>query len=231
MVLAGTVRCQLEKNMQSIRSTVQGVLLLAVFGLSVPATAQQRLYGGAGVGFSQTAMSQDYLGITGATSSTLTKNDIGSGAKIFAGYQLNQNLAVEGGYVDLGKASPSRSMTAPSVGGISANARSTGWFVDLTGTLPIGATDFSLIGKLGRVMSETSRNLSTSGTVALAPGAATTYNERESNWKYGAGAQYEINKSMIARGEVELYRKLGKEGSLGENDIGLFSVNLLIKFH
>jgi OOP family OmpA-OmpF porin len=207
------------------------MLLLAMLGFAASAAAQQRLYGGAGIGVSKTAMGENYLGITGATDSSLSRNDLGLGGKILAGYQLNSNLAVEGGYVDLGKTISTRSMRSPTAGSIVLNSRSTGWFVDLTGMVPIGTGDVSLIGKVGRVASETSRTLSTSGTVTLAPGTATTYNDKESNWKYGAGAQYEINKSMIARGEVELYRKLGKEGNLGENDVGLFSVNLLIKFH
>jgi OOP family OmpA-OmpF porin len=207
------------------------MLLLAMLGFAASAAAQQRLYGGAGVGVSKTAMGENYLGITGATGSNLSRNDLGVGKKLFAGYQLNPNVAVEGGYVDLGKTISTRSMGTPAAGSIVMNSRSSGWFVDLTGMVPIGTSDVSLIGKVGRVASETSRTLSTSGTVTLAPGTATTYNDKESNWKYGAGAQYEINKSMIARGEVELYRKLGKEGNLGENDVGLFSVNLLIKFH
>jgi hypothetical protein len=103
-----------------------------------------------------------------------------------------------------------------------ANARSTGWFVDLTGTVPIGAGDVSPDRQSSAGWRRTpAGTLATSGTVALAPGARRRRTaRRESNWKYGAGAQYEINKSMIARGEVELYRKLGKEGSLGENDVG-----------
>jgi hypothetical protein len=35
---------------------------------------------------------------------------------------------------------------------------------------------------------------------------------------------------MAARGEVELYRKLGKDDAGGENEAGLFSLNLLVKF-
>jgi len=217
--------------MRPIRNTVNGILLLAMLGLSATAAAQQRLYGGAGIGVSKTAMSGSYLGITGANDSSLSRNDLGLGGKILAGYQVNSNLAVEGGYVDLGKTISTRSMGSPAAGSIVLNSRSTGWFVDLTGMVPIGAGDVSLIGKVGRVASDTSRTIVTSGTVTLAPGTASAYSEKESNWKYGAGAQYEINKSMIARGEVELYRKLGKEGSLGENDVGVFSVNLLIKFH
>lgn len=216
--------------MRSNRNALHGMLLLAMLGLAMPATAQQRLYGGAGIGASKTAMGGNYLGITGANDSSLARNDLGLGGKLLAGYQFNSNLAVEGGYVDLGNTISTRSMGSPAAGSILLNSRSTGWFLDLTGMIPIGTGDISLIGKVGRIASETTRNLSTSGTVTLAPGTASSYNEKESNWKYGVGAQYEINKSMVARGEVELYRKLGKDANLGENDVGQFSVNLLIKF-
>ena len=92
--------------MRPIRNTVNGILLLAMLGLSATAAAQQRLYGGAGIGVSKTAMSGSYLGITGANDSSLSRNDLGLGGKILAGYQVNSHLAVEGGYV----ASSSRAM-------------------------------------------------------------------------------------------------------------------------
>ena len=69
-----------------------------------------------------------------------------------------------------------------------------------------------------------------SGAVSLAPGTASSYTEREANWKYGAGAAYETSKTMVARGEAELYRKLGKDDPGGENEAGLFSLNLLVAF-
>jgi OOP family OmpA-OmpF porin len=201
-----------------------------MMGAAASSEAQQRLYGGIGVGTGKTPISNQSLAITGATDSSLSKSDGSTAGKIFAGYKASPNLAVEAGYVDLGKTGATRNMTLPSVGSVSLNTRNAGWFADLVGMVPIGSSDFSAIGKIGLVSSETNRNLSVAGTVSPSPGVASSYRDRETNWKYGAGAQYEINKTMVARGEVELYRKLGKESSLGESDVGLFSLNLLIKF-
>lgn len=216
--------------MQLIRNAVQSVLLVTMLGAFASAEAQERLYGGVGIGAAKTRINNESLAITGATGSTLTKRESDTSGKVFAGYQANKNFAVEAGYVDLGKTSATRSLSAPSVGSAAMDSRNTGWFVDLVGKAPIGASDFSLIGKLGLVASETSKNLSVAGSVSPIPGAASTYKERESNLKYGAGAQYDISKTMAARGEIELYRKLGKDATTGENDVGLFSMNLLIKF-
>jgi OOP family OmpA-OmpF porin len=217
--------------MDSIRNAKQTVVLVAMLGVFSSAVAQERFYGGAGIGMTKTPISQNALSITGATASTLSRNDIGTGGKLFGGYQANPNFAVEAGYVDLGKISATRNMTSPSVGSVAQSTRNTGWFVDLVGSMPIGASEFSVIGKVGRIASDTSKSLAFGGTVTPVAGAASTYRDSESNWKYGAGAQYEISKTMAARGEFELYRKLGREGSAGENEVGLFSVNLLIKFH
>ena len=162
-----------------------------------------------------------------ATSLSRDENDIGG--KIFVGYRVHPNWAAEAGYVDLGKTSAKRTMLAPGTGSISLDSRNTGWFVDLVGRMPIG-NGVSLIGKVGQIYSENRKRLSTSGAVSLAPGTASSYTEREFNWKYGAGAEYEISKTMVARGEVELYRKLGKDDPGGENEAGLFSLNLLVAF-
>jgi OOP family OmpA-OmpF porin len=219
-----------EKEMQLIRIAVQSIFLAAVLGIFASAQAQEGFYGGVGVGVVRTPIGSDALAITGATASSLSRKDDDTGGKIFAGYRLRPELAVEVGYVDLGKTNATRSMTTP-VGGIALDSRNTGFFVDLVGTIPIGTTDFSVIGKLGGVASETTRQLSPSGAVALAPGSALTSTEREANWKYGAGAQYEISKTMSARGEWERYHKLGKDAGTGESEANLFSVNLLFKFH
>lgn len=216
--------------MQLIRNAVQSVLMVTMIGAFSSASAQERFYGGIGIGASKASVSKDSLAIAGATATTFSRSEHDTGGKIFAGYRLDSNWAVEAGYVDLGKTSARRDMLAPGIGSISHDTMNTGWFIDLVGMLPIGASDFSLIGRVGRVGSETRRNLSSSGAVTLAAGTASTSTERETNWKYGTGAQYEINKTMAARGELELYRRLGKEGSTGENEAGLFSLNLLIKF-
>lgn len=219
--------------MKLMRSTVPGVfvLLVSILGGTTSSIAQERFYGGIGLGAAKAPIHKDSLGISGATVSALSRRESGIGTKIFAGYQMNPVFAVEAGYVDLGQTSATRSMTLPSVGSIAKESRNNGWFVDLVGKVPIGASEFSVIGKVGRIASETSRNLTASGSVTPVAGVALASKDGESNWKYGAGMQYEISKTVAARGEVELYRKLGSEGSTDESDVGLFSVNLLIKFY
>lgn len=217
--------------MQTIRNAVQALVLATMLGVCATAGAQQeRMYGGIGVGAAKTHISQKSLGITGATASSLSSDETDAGGKIFAAYRVNPLVAVEAGYFDLGRSSARRSMTSPSTGSVAQNTRNKGLFVDLVGTMPIGASKFSLIGRVGGVASETTRNFSTSGTVTLVPGAASKYRDREANWKYGAGVQYEITKTMAARAEYELYTRLGEEGRAGEADVGLFSLSLLINF-
>lgn len=216
--------------MRMVLGSWKYAVLVAVAAGLPSAHAQEALYGGVGIGQTKTYYHQDSLGITGATASSLTRNDGGAGGKIFAGYRANPNVAVEVGYVDLGKSGATRNMSAPTAGSIAQDTRNTGWFLDVVGMMPIGVTEFALIGKIGGVATETGKQLSTGGTVSPSPGSPSTFNERELNWKFGAGAQYDFNKTVSARGEWERYRRIGKMTGAGENEADLFSLNLLIKF-
>lgn len=215
--------------MRLILNVMQGVVLMMMTGSFTPVAAQEPFYGGIGVGAAKTGIGKRPLGITNATATSLSRDDNDIGGKLFFGYRLDPYWAAEAGYVDLGKTSAKRTMSAPGIGSISMNSSNNGWFVDLVGRMPIG-NGFSLIGKVGQIYSENRKQLSAGGAVSLAPGTASSYKEREFNWKYGAGAEYEISKTMAARGEVELYRKLGKDDAGGENEAGLVSLNLLVKF-
>jgi OOP family OmpA-OmpF porin len=217
--------------MHMIRNALQCGMLMAILNASATVMAQEKIYGGIGVGPSRTYIPSNALGITGATASELQRSENSTGAKIFAGYRANPNMAVEVGYVDLGKSRATRNMTAPGTGSIGIDSRNTGWFVDLVGMMPTGISDVSVIGKLGGVATETGKQLSTTGAVSLAPGSPSTFQERELNWKFGAGAQYDFSKTMAARGEWERYRRMGKDTGVGESEADLFSLNLLIRFH
>lgn len=216
--------------MHIIRNAVQCAMLAAMLNAWTAAMAQEKVYGGIGVGPTRTYIPSSALGITGATASELQRSENSTGAKIFAGYRANPNMAVEVGYVDLGKSRATRNMSAPGTGSIGIDTRNTGWFVDLVGMMPTGINDVSVIGKLGGVATETGKQLSTTGVVGLAPGSPSTFQERELNWKFGAGAQYDFSKTMAARGEWERYRRMGKDTGAGESEADMFSLNLLIRF-
>jgi OOP family OmpA-OmpF porin len=127
---------------------MQGVLMVAMIGSFSVAAAQEPFFAGIGIGAAKTRIGNHPLGITGATATSLSRDENDIGGKMFAGYRLYPNWAVEAGYVDLGKTSAKRTMTAPGTGSISLDSRNTGWFVDLVGRMPIG-NGVSLIGKSG----------------------------------------------------------------------------------
>jgi hypothetical protein len=215
--------------MRPILKAMRGVLMAAMIGSCTVAAAQEPFFAGIGIGAAKARIGDRALGITGATATSLSRDENDIGGKIFAGYRIDPHWAVEAGYVDLGKTSAKRTMTAPGTGSISIDSRNSGWFVDIVGRMPVG-NGVSLIGKVGQIYSENRKQLSASGAVSLAPGTAASYKEREFNWKYGAGAEYEISKTIAARGEFEVYRKLGKDDPGGENEAGLLSLSLVVKF-
>lgn len=216
--------------MQTIRYTAQGLALAVMLSLPITAWADGTFYGGAGIGLAKTGIDKNALPIGGATATTLSRSDADPSGKVFAGFQITPAFAVEAGYVDLGTTSATRTMTAPLAGTASVSAKNTGWFIDLVGMMPMGVSNTSVIGRVGRVSSLTTKSLSTTGAVAPLAGIDPNPREREANWKFGAGAQYDFGKTMAARAEWERYTRLGSDIGTGTSIADMFSLNLLIRF-
>jgi hypothetical protein len=154
--------------MRLILNTMQGVLMAAMIGSFSVAAAQEPFFAGIGIGAAKTRIGNHPLGITGATATSLSRDENDIGGKMFAGYRLYPNWAVEAGYVDLGKTSAKRTMTAPGTGSISLDSRNAGWFVDLVGRMPIG-NGVSLIGKWARYIRRTGSSYRQAGRSAWHP--------------------------------------------------------------
>ena len=86
--------------------------LLCVAGLATflasPALAQDtgHYYGGASIGQSRTEMDTSRttgILLPGVAATGAATDKTGNAFKVFGGYQINRNLAIEGGYFDLGK--------------------------------------------------------------------------------------------------------------------------------
>jgi OOP family OmpA-OmpF porin len=104
----------------------------------------------------------------------------GTGVKVYGGYSFTPNLALESGYVDLGKFNTS-----------TGHVKGDGLFLDAVGTLPL-ADSFSALGRVGVFNGKLSSDADGSGS-------GTSY-------KFGAGLQYDINPNVALRGEWERYR-------------------------
>lgn len=202
-----------------------GTLIAA---LAAPAWAQDAGYPYAGISLGQSRAKIDEARITagllgaGLTTTAMTRDEHDTAFKLFGGYQFNRNFALEAGYFDLGRFGFS-STTSPA-GTLDGQIRLQGLNLDLVGTLPI--TDrLSVIGRVGAQYAKASDRFSGSGAVdVLNPSPS----RRTTNYKLGAGLQYEISRSMLLRAELERYRIDDAVGNHG--DVNMASVSLVIPF-
>ena len=203
-----------------------GVAGMATF-LASSAYAQDtsHFYGGGSVGQSRTEM--DPARTTGILLPGV--NTIGSDSdnkdtafKVFGGYQINRNIAVEGGYFDLGKTSFT-TRTAPR-GTLSGETRVHGINLDLVGTLPL-TERFSALARVGAQHAWSQESFSGTGAGA---GISSSSKHRATNVKVGLGVQYEMTSALWIRGEVERYRIKNATG--GRANVDVASVSLVFPF-
>ena len=160
------------------------------------------------------------VGVTGLVSTTDERD---TGYKLQLGYKLNQNFAIEGGYVDLGEFTFDATFT----GGIAKEtAKASGWNIVAMGILPLGDT-YSLLGRLGAIRAKVDATASATG-----PGgsALANVNATQNSFTYGLGVAYNMSKSTSIRVDYDRYSKLGDKNSTGEGDVDLYSLAVGYKF-
>ncbi|QAU35493.1 outer membrane beta-barrel protein [Janthinobacterium sp. 17J80-10] len=189
-------------------------------------TNQAGWYAGANIGQSRATIDDARISSSllngGFSSSTITDDDRATGYKVLGGYQLNRNLALEGGYFDLGKFGYTAN-TIPA-GTLTGNAKIRGLNLDLVGILPI-TEKFSAFGRAGVTYAQTrDRFVSTGAVTVTNPNPS----KRAANYKLGVGLQYAFTDALAMRGEVERYRINDAVGNKG--DIELISVGLVYRF-
>jgi OOP family OmpA-OmpF porin len=211
------------------RCNVSGTL--ALFGLAaiaspVAVAADPGGYGGVSIGRSSANIEEARItnGLLGAgfAATSVTEDERDRGFKIFGGYQFNRNFAVEGGYFDLGKFS----FTAATVpaGTLTGNFRVRGLNLDLVGILPF-TEKFSAFGRVGVQYAKTKDSFAGTGAVLI---ANPNPSERDTNYKFGLGLQYDFTQSLGMRVEAERYRINDAVG--GKDNIDLVSVGLVFRF-
>lgn len=204
-----------------------GLVALVTFA-SPPVLANEAIsgwYGGANAGQSRARIDDPRISRSlqeNGFASSITDDDRDTGYKIFGGYQFNRNLALEGGYFDLGKFGYT-ARTTPS-GTLNGSSRIRGLNLDLVGTLPI--TDkFSAFARVGLNYADARDAFSGSGAVrVLNPSPS----KREANYKFGVGAQYAFTDALAMRVEAERYRINDAVGNRG--DVDLVSLGLIYRF-
>lgn len=146
---------------------------------------------------------------------TSTCDDSDTTWKIYGGLEVNEYIAMEVGYADLGEAKFS--------GTPSGTAEVNGMTVQVIGTFAINPS-VSLIGRGGMNF----LNLEKNGTIAGTPN--NNAGDTDVAWSLGLGAQYNLSKSVGLRAEWERYFKVGDADTTGEIDVDLISASVVYMF-
>jgi OOP family OmpA-OmpF porin len=207
-------------------SGIFGLMALAATSTSAVKAEDAGWYMGGNIGQSTADIDNEKITrnlLDGGFSEIMIDNDDrDTGYKLFGGYQLNRNFALEGGYFDLGEFS--YTATTMPVGTLDGHMKLRGINLDLLGFIPF-SEKFSAFGRVGVNYAEAKDRFSGTGAVnVLSPRA----DERDTNLKLGAGVQYAFTDALAMRVEAERYRINDAVGNKG--DIDLVSVGLLYRF-
>jgi OOP family OmpA-OmpF porin len=220
------------------RTMRSGATVLAIALLNAPSLAFAGPYVGASVGQAwvdasageiENAFALDDAFVASGT----TIDDSDTGWKAYVGYRFNTFFAVEGGYVDLGKASFLTTITdAPppfdafTPFQIQGTAEATGVNLVAIAGVPLGSAAF-LFAKAGAFHWE-------ADFTERVPGLAVTRLSRsESDTKptYGVGLELRLGEAMRIRAEWERFEEVGSGiGGREGADVDLASAGLTFEF-
>ena len=202
------------------------LLSLAVMNSLTAMADDSFWYGGANIGQS-TATIDDariraQLQAGGLVTNSLSEDDSSLAYKLFGGYQINKNFAVEAGYFNLGKFG--YTATTVPAGSLAGKIKLQGLNVDAVGMLPF-AEKFSAFGRIGAQYSQAKDTFTGTGAVIV---TNPNPDKNAFNYKAGLGLQYDFNTSLGMRAEVERYRINDAIGSKG--DLNMYSLGLVYRF-
>lgn len=195
-----------------IRKAIAAALVAAGVAGAAPAIAQSS---GAGLYLGGSLGQSDFAGACDDVSGPgVSCEDNDTAWKIFGGYQVNRNFALEVGYTDLGE------LEASGPGG-TVTLGATAWELVGLGILPLG-NRFSLLGKAGLYNGEVEMDANT----VLFTGNAS---ESNTGLTYGVGAQIDATANVALRFEWQRYSDMGGSET-GEGDIDVIGVSAQFRF-
>jgi OOP family OmpA-OmpF porin len=206
----------------SLAAMVSSPMLLAQNGNKYDLTSNW--YGGLNIGQTHESINDGAIANheLGGGLTSLTDDDRDNGYKLFAGYQLNDNFALEAGYFDLGQFG-SRAIKGD-VGALKTRTKTKGFNIDLVGSLPM-TEKLSAFARAGAHYSEAKDRFQGSDDVIVTDRHR---RERDVDMKWGGGLQYDFTQKFAMRLEAERYAINDVIGSNGK--ISMYSLGALYRF-
>ncbi|MDO8412964.1 MAG: OmpA family protein [Gallionellaceae bacterium] len=213
--------------MKRVAKTVTALSLAGCAVINSAVADDSNWYLGGNIGQSRakiddTRITAQLVGVGFATTSIVDENR-SAAYKLFAGYKVGKNFALEGGYFDIGKFGFT-STTIPA-GTLTGKIKLRGVNIDAVGILPI-TEQFAVFGRAGLNYAQARDNFSSTGLVP-AP-VNPNPSKSEANYKFGMGLQYDFTESLGMRAEAERYRI--NDAVSNKGDINMYSLGLVYRF-
>ena len=142
-----------------------------------------------------------------------------TGWGLFAGYQVNRNFALEGGYDQLGRFNYSSAVSSPAADTVSGRFDAHAFDLSAVGILPI-APGWSAFGKAGIAYSEAKLDAGSTGAVAVSS---------QHHWSteplLGGGISVDVTRNVFVRAEWDRFLHVG-DSNTGRGDIDMYTVGV-----
>jgi OOP family OmpA-OmpF porin len=163
------------------------------------------------------------VGRSGAT--TVDNSD--TGWKLFGGYQIHRNFALEASYSNFGKVSANTILTVPGAGTAHGTWEGESWALSGLGILPV-TEKISLMAKVGVHFWQVDYQAEGTGSGTIVNGDDAS--DEGSAMLYGLGLGYDLTRQLTMRAEWEHFNNVGDAQRTGRSDIDMWSVGVLYRF-
>jgi OOP family OmpA-OmpF porin len=215
---------------REIKGRTKPVLLLLVLLCCSGVANAQGWYLGGGIGDSRAGNLSTCSSLNGLFPGFSCSGDSNStGWRVFAGYDISQNLAVEGSYVDLGKfhgtATSSPGLNPDTAAG---NANPTGFVLDAVFSLP-ATEQFGFIARLGVFAWSLDTTVGVTRCCGAPSQPSTSASPSGTSVDFGVGVKYDFNKNLGVRAEYQKFANIGSDAT-GKSDVSQLSASLVYHF-
>ncbi len=189
------------------------VVLAALFVVSSPVFAQ----GYVGVGLGQS--SADVEAVDFGPGVTASIDDTDTAFKIFAGYAINPNFALEAGYTDLGEVGVDYT---DGINWVKERYEVNAFYVSAIGSVPVGQAN--LFAKFGFARWDLD------GSASASTGASASASWSGTDPLLGIGVSFNATDVLMLRAEFERFMDIGDENESGQSDVDVIGVSAAVKF-
>lgn len=195
------------------------ILIASLLAASSLGASAEGAYIGFGGGQGEVAFSP-----INVSPATLSEENTDQAYKAFLGVAISDNLAVEVGYQSMGTYYQNAAFAGSNA---KIEYKGSAILLDLVGKIPL-TDNFSIFAKLGAA--RTTLEVTQTADGIFSGLASAPVEQKETNFRFGAGAQYHLSKGVAIRIEYERTTDVGDQSTTGESDVDYMGAAIAFGF-